>query len=94
MVHVVTADGLGRATMAATVMSDHAIAVTQEKKATGCPNHLLTRATMAEYDGLTRTPILVENLRAVVRGYGWHVDLVRRVPAGPSGCGAPSGNGY
>jgi hypothetical protein len=26
-----------------------------------------------------RTPILVENLRAVVRGYGGHVDLIRRV---------------
>jgi hypothetical protein len=37
MVHVVTADGLGRATMAATVMSDHPIAVTQEKKQLGVP---------------------------------------------------------
>src|SRR6266480_2505786 len=77
MVHIVALGGLGGATMAAAVMCDHAIAMMQEEQQLRVPIIGGQRPAMAEHDRLARTPVLVEDLRAVLSGYGGHVDSLK-----------------
>ena len=60
--------GLGGAAMAAPVMGDHAEALAEEEQHLRVPIVRRERPAMAEYDRLTRAPILIENLDAVL---GW-----------------------
>ena len=50
--------------MAAPVMGDHGKPLTEEKQHLRVPIVRRERPTMAEHDGLTRAPVLVENLAA------------------------------
>src|SRR5260370_13007331 len=77
MVHIVAISGLSGATMATAVMGDHAIALMQEKQQLRVPIIGRQRPAMAEHNWLARTPVLVEDLRAVLCGDGGHVDSLR-----------------
>jgi hypothetical protein len=68
MVHIVAVGGLGRATMATAVMGDNAIAMMQEKQQLRVPFIGRQRPPVAEHNRLARTPVLVEDLRAVFGG--------------------------
>ncbi len=63
-----TLGGLGRTAMAAAVVGDHPIAFLQEEKHLGVPVVAAERPSVMEDDGLGvfRTPVLVENVRAVL----------------------------
>src|SRR5713101_4316076 len=74
MIHIVAIGSLGGATMATSVMGDHAIAMTQKKQQLCVPIVGRQRPAMAEHNWLTRTPVLVEDLRAVFRGDRGHMD--------------------
>ena len=86
MVHVMAAIGLGRAAMAAPVMGNDAIALAAEEHHLRIPVVRRQRPAMAEHDGLTRAPVLVENLGAVRGGDEGHGETPlgeRRKPAVP-----------
>ena len=68
MVHVVAIAGLSGAAMAAPVMSDDPVALAKEEQHLGVPIISRERPAMAEHDGLSLTPILVENFDAVLGG--------------------------
>src|SRR5258705_10306254 len=74
MVHIVAVASLSRASMATAVMGDHAIAMMQEEQHLRVPIIGRKRPAMAEHNWLARTPVLVEDLRAVLGGDGGHVD--------------------
>src|ERR1700680_3509524 len=74
MVHIVALAGLSGATVATAVMGDHAIAMLQEEQQLRVPIIGRQRPAMAEHNWLARTPVLVEDLRAVLGCYGGHVD--------------------
>src|SRR5262245_12199814 len=67
VVHVVTIADLARAAMAAPVMGDDAIALSQEVEHLGVPVVGAQRPAMVEDDGLgvLRVPVLVEDFGAV-----------------------------
>ncbi len=67
VVHVVAVRDLGRAAMATAVMRDHPIAVIEEEHHLRVPVVGRQRPAMAEHDGLTRAPVLVVDLDAVLR---------------------------
>src|SRR5438132_6943689 len=67
------AAGLGGAAMAAPVMGYDAIAVLEEEQHLRVPVIGRQRPAVAEHDGLTFAPILVEDLNAVFRGDRAHV---------------------
>ena len=69
VIHVVAVAGLGGPAVAAAVMGDDAIAVTEEEQHLIVPVVGRQRPTMAEHDGLTFAPVLVEDLDAV---FGLH----------------------
>src|SRR3954453_22836911 len=73
MVHIVAIGGLVRATMATAVMGDNAIAMKQEEQQLRVPIIGRQWPAVAEHDRLARTPILVEDFRAVLSGNGGHV---------------------
>src|SRR6516165_11190710 len=83
MVHIVAVGGLGRAAMATAVMGDNAIAMMQEEQQLRVPIVGRQRPAVAEHDRLARTPVLVEDLHAVVGGNGGHVTSCERVAAVP-----------
>src|SRR5216683_1191633 len=66
MIHVVTVARLRGPAVAAAVMGDDAIAVTQEEQHLRVPVICRQRPSMAEHDGLTLSPVLVEDLNAVL----------------------------
>src|SRR5713226_3007766 len=72
VIHVVAATDLARAAVAAPIMRDDAEAVTLEEKHLRIPVIGRKGPAMAEDDGLSRTPILEENLDTVLRGDGGH----------------------
>ena len=72
MVHVVAIGGLGRAAMATAVMGDDAVAMIEEEQQLRGPIIGRQRPAMAEHDRLARTPVLVEDLRAVLGGERRH----------------------
>src|SRR4051794_12630923 len=74
VIHVVAIAGLSRPAVAAPVMSYDAIAVVEEEQHLRVPIVGRQRPTMAEHDRLTLAPILVENLDAVFRFDGIHLD--------------------
>src|SRR5882762_4361304 len=73
MIHVMAAADLGGAAMAAPVMGYDAIAVLEEEQHLRVPIIGRQRPAMAEHDGLTFAPVLVEDLNAVFGGDGAHV---------------------
>ena len=72
MVEVVAVGNLRRAAMPAPVMRDHAIAFAQEEQHLHVPVVGRKRPAMAEHDRLSRAPIFVENLDAVLGGHCGH----------------------
>src|SRR5437660_12652383 len=85
MIHVMAAAVLGGAAMAAPVMGYDAIAVLEEEQHLRVPIIGRQRPAMAEHDGLTFAPVLVEDLNAVFGG-----DRVHRTRSlGTSGGGRP-----
>src|SRR5213078_3072901 len=73
MIHVMAAARLGRAAMAPPVMGDHTEALAEKEEHLSVPIVRRERPAMAEHDGLTRTPVLVENIGAVPGGDRGHV---------------------
>src|SRR6267378_3411768 len=67
MIHVMTVTGLAGAAMAAPVMGYDAIAVLEEEQHLRVPIIGRQRPAVAEHDGLTFAPVLVEDLNAVLR---------------------------
>ncbi len=72
VIHVVAVGDLRRATVAAAVMGDDAVAVRDEEQHLRVPVVGRERPAMAEHDRLARAPILVEDLDAVFGGDGGH----------------------
>ena len=68
VVHVVAAGGLGRPPVTAPVVGDDAIAVLEEEHHLRVPVIGRQGPAMAEHDGLTISPVLVEDLRAIRGG--------------------------
>ena len=66
VIHVVAVADLRGAAMAAAVMGDDAIAVIEEEQHLRVPVIGRQRPAMAEHDGLTFAPVLVEDLNAVL----------------------------
>ena len=75
VVHVVTVAGLRRASVSAPVMGDHSVALRQEEQHLVVPVISRQRPAVAEHDRLARTPVLVEDLRAVAGGDRAHCPL-------------------
>src|SRR6266568_4759528 len=65
LVHVVALPRLVRPAMAAPVVSDDPIAVLTEEQHLGFPGVPGERPTMGEEDRLSRSPVLVSDLRSV-----------------------------
>src|SRR5205085_1706780 len=65
VIHVVAASSLRGPAMPASVVRDDAIAMSEEEQHLRVPIICRQRPSMAEHDGLTRSPIFVENLNAV-----------------------------
>jgi hypothetical protein len=65
VIHVMTLARLAGPAMATAVMRDHAIAMTEEEQHLCIPVVGRQRPAMAEHNGLTFAPVLVENLNAV-----------------------------
>ena len=82
MIHVVAVARLGGPSVAAPVMGDDAIAVIEEEQHLRVPVIGRQRPAVAEDDGLTLAPVLVEDLNAV--GGGDHAHLANSF-AGVSG---------
>src|ERR1700758_397977 len=78
MIHVMAATGLGGAAMAAPVMGYDAIAVLEEEQHLRVPIIGRQRPAVAEHDGLTFAPVLVEDLNAVFGGDRSHAGLLWR----------------
>src|SRR5437870_10474707 len=83
MIHVVTVARLRGPTVAAAVMGYDAIAVTQEEQHVRVPVIGRQRPPMAEHDGLTLAPVLVEDLNAVSGRNGRHGIVSMRSMARP-----------
>src|SRR4029078_6502214 len=72
MVHVVPVAGLSGTAMAAAIMGDDPIALAKEKHQLRIQIVCRERPAVAEHDGLSLTPILVENFDAVLGSDYWH----------------------
>src|ERR1700693_2635446 len=72
VIHVMAATGLSGASMAAPVVGYDAIAVLEEELHLRVPIIGRQRPAVAEHDGLTFTPVLVEDLNAVFGGDRTH----------------------
>src|SRR5438132_12269198 len=68
MIHVMAATGLGGAAMAAPVVGYDTIALLEEEQHLRVPIIGRQRPAVAEHDGLTFAPVLVEDLNAVFGG--------------------------
>src|SRR6267143_6038520 len=68
MIHVMATADLGGAAMATPVVGDDAIAVLEEEQHLRVPIIGRERPTVAEHNGLTLAPVLVEDLNAVFGG--------------------------
>src|SRR5207248_5132544 len=63
---------LRRAAMTAAVVRNDAVAAGHEEHHLRIPIVSRQRPAVAEHNGLTRAPVLVENLDAISGGDGWH----------------------
>ena len=88
VVHVVTVAGLGRPAVSPAVMGDDPVAVLEEEQHLGVPVVGGQRPAVAEDDRLARSPVLVEDLRAVCRGDRAHAFLLRGRGVSPSWSGS------
>src|SRR5438477_9877176 len=104
MIHVMAAARLGRAAMAPPVMGDDTEALAEKEEHLSVPIVRRERPATAEHDGLTRTPVLVENIGAVpggdrghvldpFRGVGSRASLEEGSPRGPE-CGTRKDRQY
>src|SRR5262245_16446675 len=75
VIHVVAVGDLRGAAVTAAVMRNNAIALVEEEQHLCIPVVGRQRPTMAEHNGLTFAPILVEDFNAVFRFYKAHVSL-------------------
>src|SRR5882672_6934776 len=92
VIHVMAVAGLGGAAMAASVMGYDAIAVLDEEQHLRVPIIGRQRPAVAEHDGLTFSPVLVEDLNAVFCGDRVHVEpLLTVVRVGQIGRNSRSG---
>ncbi len=73
-IHIMAIGGLGGAAIATTVMGDDAVAMKQKEQQLRVPIVGRQRPAMAEHNWLARTPVLVENFRAVFRGDRGYMD--------------------
>src|SRR5262249_48086266 len=71
-VHVVAGPGLAGPAVPATVVGDAAVAATAEEQHLVLPGVGAQRPAVTEDDGLSRAPVLVVDLRAVLRLDGVH----------------------
>jgi len=71
-VHLITVPGLRGAAVPAPIVRDHAITLLPEEEHLPVPVVGAKRPAMAEYNGLTRAPILVKNLGSVLYGNRRH----------------------
>src|SRR4051794_27420357 len=85
VIHVMAAAGLCGSAMAAPVVRDDAIAVLQEEQHLRVPVIRRKRPAVAEHDGLTFAPVLVEDFYAVSRGDRAH-DASSLAPVKPLRC--------
>jgi len=65
MIHVVALAWLGGPAMTAPIMGDDAISMIEKEHHLRVPVICRERPPMAEHDGLTSAPVLVEDLRTV-----------------------------
>ncbi|MCY1240385.1 hypothetical protein D9M72_532310 [compost metagenome] len=74
VIHIVTVADLGGAAVAASIMSDDAIALREEIKHLGIPVVCAQRPAMVKNDRLcvARTPVLVKNLDVVLGSHSAH----------------------
>src|SRR5207302_4854869 len=87
MIHVMSGSSLRRAAMAAAVVGDDAIAVLQKEHHLRVPVVGGQRPAVAKDDGLTFTPVLVEDLNAVSGRDRVHDDLLHGDSRGlPGSC--------
>src|SRR5262245_51082670 len=84
MIHIMPVANLRRPTVAAPVMRYDAITLAQEEQHLRVPVIGRKRPAMAEHKGLTRTPILVEDLDAVFRSDFWHTLTLALTDGTPS----------
>jgi hypothetical protein len=75
VVHVVAVADLARASVAAAIVRDHAVAVAEEEQHLVVPVVTGKRPSVAEDDRLARSPVLEEDLDAVACGDHAHVVL-------------------
>src|ERR1700684_3366178 len=68
MVHIVPVGGLTGAAVATAIMGDHAITMFQEEQHLVVPVVRAERPAMTENHGLSGTPILIKNRRAIFDG--------------------------
>src|ERR1700735_732943 len=71
-IHIVTDGSLGRATVAATIVSNHAISLAQEEHHLSVPVVGRQRPTVMKKDRLSRAPVFIENLGAIFGGNRRH----------------------
>ena len=75
VVHVVAIAGLRRSPVAAPIVGNDAIAVQEEEQHLRIPVVSRQWPAMTEDDGLSVSPVLVEDLRTVVSGDHTHLEL-------------------
>jgi hypothetical protein len=85
VIHVMAVARLGGSAVAAAVMRYDAIAVIEEEQHLCVPVVGRQRPAMAEYDGLTFAPVLVEDLNAVFCCHRAHVTSFLAVVVVPRG---------
>src|SRR5579864_9114961 len=71
-VHLVTIPCLGRTAMTASIVRNDPIAILTEEQHLSVPVVRAERPAMTENYRLSRSPVLVINLRTVFRGNRWH----------------------
>src|SRR4029453_16090906 len=84
VVHVVAVGDLLGTPVAAAVDADDAVPLVQEEHHLRVPVVGGQRPAVAEDDRLSRSPVLVVDLRAVIRGDEWHAPPPSRAPPDPA----------
>src|SRR5215469_1691854 len=73
VIHIMTVGGLSGTSVPATVMGNHTIAAIEEEQHLRVPVIGRQRPSVAKYNRLTRTPILVEDLNAILGCDSGHI---------------------
>src|SRR6266446_6175996 len=75
-VHLIAFPRLIGTAMPTAVVRDHSIAALAKEQHLSIPIVRSKGPTVTEYDGLSRAPVFVVNLRSVFCGNGWHIALL------------------